>query len=232
MEILIEEAICPRTEVIIAALNEEEGIGLTIAELRRNLNASIVVVDGYSHDRTVEVAKDFGVNVHFQDGHGKGNAIANALKHLSPDVDYVVLTDADYTYPAQYLPAMIDILDQNPNVGMVCGNRFGEKLDNKALHSRFYLGNRLLAFAHGVLNGVSLEDPLTGLRVIRADVLRGWNAKSNGFDIEVELNSFIERSGYKTIETPIMYRERLGKKKLQVKHGLTILRRIVKEAFV
>jgi len=146
-------------------------------------------------------------------------------------VDYVVLTDADYTYPAEYVPAMINILDQNPKVGMVCGNRFGEKLDNKALLNRFYIGNRLLAFAHGLLNGVSLEDPLTGLRVIRADIIRGWTAKSEGFDIEVELNSLVERKGFKTVETPIMYRERLGKKKLQVKHGLTILGRIVREAF-
>ncbi|HTY75969.1 MAG TPA: glycosyltransferase family 2 protein [Candidatus Nanoarchaeia archaeon] len=229
---LLEEASCPRkTEVIIAALNEEEGIGLTITELLRNLNARIVVVDGHSRDRTVEVAKDLGADVHFQDGRGKGNAIANALKHLDPDVDYVVLTDADYTYPAEYLPEMISILDENPNVGMVCGNRFGEKLDNKALRSRFYLGNRLLAFAHGFLNGVPLEDPLTGLRVIRADIIRGWAAKSNGFDIEVELNALIERSGFEMIETPILYRERLGKKKLQVKHGITILRRIVREAF-
>jgi glycosyltransferase involved in cell wall biosynthesis len=230
LELLIEEARCPRTEVIIAALNEEEGIGLTIAELIRNLNASIVVVDGYSADRTVEVAKEFGVDVRFQDGHGKGNAISKALRHLNPDVDYVVLTDADFTYPAKYLPAMIDVLDENPNVGMVCGNRFGEKVDNKALRNRFYLGNRLLAFAHGLLNGVSLEDPLTGLRVVRAEILRGWAAKSNGFDIEVELNSLVERRGFKTVEMPILYRERLGKKKLQVKHGLTIMRRIVKEA--
>jgi dolichol-phosphate mannosyltransferase len=149
---------------------------------------------------------------------------------LNPDVDYIVLTDADYTYPAEYVPAMIDILNQNPNIGMVCGNRFGEKLDNKVLRNRFYLGNRILAFAHGVLNGVSLEDPLTGLRVIRAEILRGWIAKSDGFDIEVELNSLIERRGFKTVEMPIIYRERLGKKKLQVKHGLTILRRILKEA--
>jgi hypothetical protein len=66
--------------------------------------------------------------------------------------------------------------------------------------------------------------------VIRADILRGWIAKSDGFDIEVELNSLIERRGFKTVEMPIIYRERLGKKKLQVKHGLTILRRILKEA--
>jgi dolichol-phosphate mannosyltransferase len=216
-------------EVIIAAMNEEEGIGLTIAELQENLDACITVVDGHSIDRTVEVAKEFGVNVLSQVGKGKGDAISGALKCIDDKVTYVVLTDADYTYPAEYVPGMIEVLDRNPEVGMVCGNRFNGHVDKKALRSRFYVGNRLIAFTHKVLNGVSLEDPLTGLRVIRAEVLRGWAAKSCGFDIEVELNNLVERKGFKTVEVPIKYRERLGKKKLQVKHGVTILRRMLKE---
>jgi dolichol-phosphate hexosyltransferase len=218
-----------KTEVIIAALNEEEGIGLTIAELQKNIDASIIVVDGHSIDRTIEVAKEFGVDVYFQDGLGKGNAISKALQYTDPGVAYVVLTDADYTYPAEYIPQMIEILDRNPEVGMVCGNRFGEEVDDKALRNRFYLGNRLLAFAHNLLNGVSLEDPLTGLRVMRSEVLKDWTVKSDGFDIEVELNSLVERKGFKTVEVPIKYRERLGKKKLQMKHGFTILGRILRE---
>jgi dolichol-phosphate hexosyltransferase len=220
-----------KIEVIIAALNEEEGIGLTIAELQKNINACIVVVDGHSTDRTVEVAKEFGVDVRFQDGSGKGNAISNALKCLGPDMAYVVFTDADYTYPAEYLPEMIEILDRNPEVGMVCGNRFAQKTEKGALKSGFYLGNRLLAFAHSLLNGVSLSDPLTGLRVIRAELVNGWVVKSNGFDIEVELNSLVNRKGFKTVEVPIKYRERLGEKKLRMRHGFTILKRILDENF-
>ena len=57
------------TQVIIAALNEEEGIGLTIAELMDTLECSrVLVVDGKSTDRTVEVAKRIGAEVIFQDG--------------------------------------------------------------------------------------------------------------------------------------------------------------------
>jgi dolichol-phosphate mannosyltransferase len=215
------------TQVIIAALNEEQGIGLTITELQASLGTPrVMVVDGNSRDRTVEVAKNCGVDILFQDGIGKGDAISKALKYTDASVDYVVFTDADYTYPAEYVPEMIKILEKNPAVGMVCGNRFNGKVDPKALHSQFYFGNKLLAFAHNLLNGVSLNDPLTGLRVIRADLLREWTVKSKSFDIEVELNSLVERKGYKTIELPICYRQRLGEKKLKMKHGATILKRI------
>jgi dolichol-phosphate mannosyltransferase len=219
------------TEVVIAALNEQEGIGLTIRELQQQLFAPrILVIDGQSIDRTVEVSKDLGVDVLFQNGKGKGDAIAKAVEYTDEDVDYVIITDADFTYPAEYVPKMIDILEQNPYVGMVCGNRFNGNVNKKALWNRFYVGNKLLSAAHSFFNGVSLHDPLTGLRVVRADIFRDWKIKSNGFDIEVELNTLVERKGYQTIEIPIQYRERLGEKKLKVRDGFSILKRILLES--
>jgi len=203
---------------------------LTLAEMLKTLNPrKILVVDGHSIDRTVEVAKDLGAQVFFQDRTGKGNAIAKAIEHIDSDVDYVVITDADYTYPAEYVPQMIRILETDRGVGMVCGNRFNEQAEKRALHSLFYLGNRLLAFTHNLLNGISLEDPLTGLRVIRAQILRDWKVKSQGFDIEVELNHQVERKRFGIVEIPIRYRKRLGQKKLKAAHGATILKRIILE---
>ena len=220
----------PSTQVIIAALNEEEGIGLTIEELKEFLGPTrILVVDGNSVDRTVTVAKDLGAEIIFQDGRGKGDAYAKAIRKIADDVNYVILTDADYTYPAASIPKMIQILQRNPDIGMVCGNRFTEHLTSRALYNLFYFGNRLIAFTHNFLNGVQLADPLTGLRVVRADILRGWTVKSKGFDIEVELNHHCERKGFSIVEIPIGYRERLGKKKLGVKNGAEIFRRIMLE---
>ena len=222
----------PSSTVVIAALNEEEGIGLTIDEFKKTFFAPhILVVDGHSHDRTVDVSRNLGAEVVFQDGLGKGDAISKALKQANGKSDYIILTDADFTYPAEYVRDMIQILEKNPDVGMVCGNRFNGQVDSEALRDRFALGNKLLAFVHKVLNGVTLQDPLTGLRVIRASVLTDWKVKSKGFDIEVELNSLIQKKGFKTVEVPIQYRQRLGEKKLKMRHGGVILKRIITEAF-
>ena len=216
---------------IVAALNEEEGIGLTIVELRQYLEKPwILVVDGKSTDRTVEIAKDLDVDVAFQKSQGKGDAVAEAIKHVNVDVDFVVFTDADYTYPAEYLPKMIKILEENPEIGMVCGNRFNHHLNTKAMRNAFYLGNRLLAFTHNLLNGIALRDPLTGLRVVRGEILREWVPRSKGFDIEVELNHRVEREGFSIAEVDIGYRPRLGEKKLKLRHGAAILRRILLES--
>jgi dolichol-phosphate mannosyltransferase len=219
------------TLVLMAALNEEEGIGRTIAELKEYLcNPQVLVVDGNSRDKTVHVAKSLGADVVYQEGKGKGDALGYAIKHVNEDVDYVVLTDADYTYPAGFVPQMIKILEENPQVGMVCGNRFNSHFHLKSMHSMLYLGNRLIAFAHNLLNGIQMRDPLTGLRVVRWRILKNWTPKSEGFDIEVELNHYVERQGYGIVEIPIFYRPRLGEKKLKPKHGVTILKRILAES--
>ena len=221
----------PSIVVIIAAYDEEEGIGPTLVELRGILDDSFyLVVDGNSADRTVEVAKDMDVPVFVQQGRGKGSAISQAIERIHHDPEYIVFIDADFTYPAKYLPEMIRVLEENPEVGMVTGNRFNHMLTAAAMKNPFYMGNRLLAIAQRILNGVDLNDPLTGMRVVRWKILKGWKPRSKGFDIEAELNHRVEHRGYQTVEVSIPYRARLGQKKLKLRHGLSILRRIISES--
>jgi len=215
---------------IIAALNEEEGIGPTLAELREFLaDSRFLVIDGKSMDKTVQIAKDMGAKVIIQTGLGKGDAIACAIKNVNLDIEYVVFIDADFTYPAKYLPEMIKILQKNPEVGMVIGNRFNDHFRLDAIKNPFFVGNRFLALCQRFLNGVDLSDPLTGLRVVRWKILKDWEPESKRFDIEVEMNYHVEKQGYEIVEIPIHFRRRLGQKKLTLKDGFAIFRRILSE---
>jgi dolichol-phosphate hexosyltransferase len=226
------DKIQPFISVVIAALNEEEGIGKTISELQQVLGEPhLVVIDGNSVDKTLEIAKNMGADVLLQEGKGKGNAMFQGIQKLNPKEHFVVFTDADYTYPATYVPEMVEILKQDPKVGMVIGNRFkGILNESKTIWNPFYLGNRLLAFAQHVMNGVKLGDPLSGLRVVRSEVLVNWKPKSKGFDVEAEMNAVVDRKGYRIVEVPIDYRSRLGVKKLKLRHGLGIMKRILAES--
>ena len=219
--------------VIIPTLNEQWGLGPTITEINYYLdNPLILVVDGRSTDSTTTVAKSLDAEVIFQKMVGKGDAIATAIEKVKgKEIEYIVLVDADFTYPAVYLEKMLEILIENPEVGMVCGNRFNAKVQFEDTFNRFGIGNRLLSFFHTHLNGVNMIDPLTGLRVIRWAIIKDWNPKSKGFDVEVELNYLVENSGFGIVEIPIDYRTRIGKKKLGVRHGLTIFKRIILQLF-
>ena len=221
---------CSSLAIILAAYNEEEGIVPTICELKEALNdPRLIVVDGKSSDRTLELVKDMGVEVLIQKGFGKGNAISEGITQLKGNTDYIAFIDADYTYPAKHIKEMLNLLKSNPNLGMVLGNRFSKKYKLESDRNQFYIGNRILAFVQRLINGVKLNDPYTGLRIVRYNLIKDWKPRSHGFDIEAELNHHISRLGYRIIETPIKYRKRLGKKKLGFRHGLEILRRILIE---
>lgn len=218
--------------IVLTTLNEEIGIGPTIDEIRQILgNPRLLVVDGHSIDKTVPIAKDMGAEIIIQDGKGKGQAIGQCIKEMNQRCKYVVFIDADFTYPAKYIPHMIEILKQNRDVGMVIGNRFGKDADFSVVSSSvFYIGNRFLALAQHLVNGIDLQDPLSGLRALRSDVIAGWEPKSQHFDVEAEMNYLVERKGYGIEEIPITYRPRLGEKKLKMRHGVMILRRILSES--
>ena len=75
------------TQLIVAALNEEQGIGPTLTDYIDNLGImKVLVIDGNSRDKTVEIAKNLGAEITFQDGKGKGNAIAKAVQKIDPKV--------------------------------------------------------------------------------------------------------------------------------------------------
>ena len=212
--------------VFLPTYKEPEGVKLVINELRTVFDPFILVIDRPMGDSTAENAEKLGATVFSQKSTGKGSAIKDAIDYLeiaSLNHKYVIMIDADNTYPTKHIPEMIDILESNPDVGMVCGQRPPTRdLDI------FHLGNQLLTYAHRIFNGVKIMDPCTGLRVIRFNLIQHWTPKSKGFDIEVELNHFIQNiKKNKIVEIPIEYRDRVGEKKLSVKHGATILKRIL-----
>ena len=74
--ILIESDV-PSILVVMATLNEETGVGPTLEDINDVLgNPSVLIVDGKSDDRTVEIAKNLGANVVFQKQTGKEKQLA------------------------------------------------------------------------------------------------------------------------------------------------------------
>jgi len=223
------------TSIIIPTLNEAQGIGMTIREIIRSLDdPEIIVIDGNSVDGTSQIAASLGAKVVRQQGLGKGRAVTQALQHKDKNTKYLVLIDGDYTYPAKYIPKMINILEEKQDVGMVTGERFSNpgRMElpthvKKLITDPYYFGNQALKLAHQIFNRVKMKDPLTGLRVIRCSHIEDFQPKAKSFDLEVEINEHMKRKGTKTLEIPIKYRQRLGEKKLCTIDGFRILMRIV-----
>lgn len=226
------------TIVLIPALNEAQGIGPTIKEIMKELGkVEIVVVDQNSKNGTAQIAANQGAKVIKQLGLGKGRAVAEGLLHVKKDEPkWLVMIDGDYTFFAKNIPQMINILTYRPDIGMISGRQYLPYVERYTLWKRLKwvyfnphcIFHRILNAFHRLLNGVNMEGPLSGLRVIRYKCIKDFQPKSTAFDIEIEINCCIRKKGYKIAEIPVEVRHRMGIGKFQrFKDGLVVLRRMI-----
>ncbi|MCK4808490.1 MAG: glycosyltransferase family 2 protein, partial [Candidatus Aenigmarchaeota archaeon] len=87
--------------IILPTKDEAESVRETIKRIRDIKDYRIVVVDGHSTDGTAEIAKEIGVEIIFDHGLGKGEALRTAFAYADDDV---IFTDVDLTYPLEKIP--------------------------------------------------------------------------------------------------------------------------------
>jgi dolichol-phosphate mannosyltransferase len=211
--------------IIIPALNEEMTIAQVIDEISqagiqsRGYKVEVLVVDNNSTDRTREIAREKSVRVVIEHIKGKGRAVRTALESVSGD--FVFMLDADYTYPATYIPSMIDILQDGHDVVMC--SRLKGKIEDGAMSKMNLLGNRLLTWMANTLYKTRISDLCTGYWGFTRDVINSLKLDAEGFELEATLFAEIARLGYRIGEVPINYRRRLTPDKLNsLKDGLRI----------
>jgi dolichol-phosphate hexosyltransferase len=205
--------------VVIPTLNEEEAIGKVLNELQSLGFRNIVVVDGYSTDRTVEIAKQFGVKTISQHGKGKTGALKTAIEHI--ETPYLLVMDGDYTYDASCINRFIQHLDCYDEI---IGARIADDTNPMSFLHRY--GNKIITKLFNNLMGTSLSDLCSGMYVVRTKALQSIDLSSTGFDVEAEIAAQIASLGRIT-EVPINYRSRLGKQKLSTwRHGYKIVKSI------
>jgi glycosyltransferase involved in cell wall biosynthesis len=199
-----------RAAVILPALNEERGLRTTLSALARQApGVRVVVVDDGSVDATASVAQSGGAKlVRHAARRGKGAAIRSGL--AATDADFVVVMDADATYPADAVLPMLTLLAGGHDYvsGVRDSGRRHIPLVNR-------VGNALLGTAIRRLSGSSLRDPLTGMYAFRRGALAGIQPSEDGFAIETELAIRSARAGLRTGEVPIAYAVREGESKLR-----------------
>jgi glycosyltransferase involved in cell wall biosynthesis len=96
--------------VQICTLNEERNIGDCLASVRANDPEEIVVIDGGSTDRTVEIAEQFGARVMAPGRLGLGPS--RRLGYLSATTTHTAFVDADDRLDPDWLSTMIRELEE------------------------------------------------------------------------------------------------------------------------
>lgn len=191
--------------VLIPTLNEAPTIASVVKEFRELGYRQILVMDGRSTDKTLEIARGLGVTVKTQTGKGKGNAIIEALEQIRQP--YVILVDGDGTYTAKDAEKLLRPL----YLGF--DHAIGDRLntaDKGAFNILNHTGNVLINVLFKIAHGSDLHDILSGYRAFTMDSIRSMRLKEKGFGIETEMTIEAVRNGQRIMVVPVRYRKRIG----------------------
>ena len=174
--------------ILMPALNEEESIGKTIkniplAKLKEmGYDAEVLIVDGGSTDKTVEIAKNLGARV-IKSEKGYGRQYRVGFREAQGDI--IIAADSDNSYPIEETPALLEILEKN-SLDFISTNRFAG-LSKGSMRFLNYFGNKALTLIVSFLFGLKLKDSQSGMWIFRKDILDRIVLESNGMPLSQEI---------------------------------------------
>ena len=208
--------------VVVPTLNEALGIGNVIKNLLDEGYYNILIVDGYSTDETIEVAKQYDVTFIHQHGKGKTGAIKTCIDHITSP--YFIVIDGDTTYDPKDIDRFLPHLKY---YNQIIGARKKGR-ENISRLNRF--GNWVINRLFNLLFGTNLTDVCSGLYSLNTRFAKEMILETQGFDVEVEIAAQAADSG-KITEVPINYLKRVGHQKLNpFRDGLKIISTIFRLA--
>jgi dolichol-phosphate hexosyltransferase len=187
--------------VVIPTLDEEEAVGPLIEEVRAQGFDKIMVADGYSRDRTTEVATGLGAEVVFQHGKGKAGALLTAFQRVT--TPYLVVMDGDGSYDPSDIQKLLPLIG---TYEFVKGTR--ETKENMSLLHK--LGNRIITRTFNLLFGTSIGDVCSGMYMLRTEKVRGLHLEKHPLTVEQEIAAEMVLSSGPITTIPINYRKRTG----------------------
>lgn len=193
--------------IIIPTLNEEEGIAKVICSIPEEIRSQseVIVVDA-SADCTPTIAKRLGAKVIREEKKGKGRQMRKGAEHSQGEI--LIFLDGDGTDPPQYIPKLLEELEQADLV-LGCRNMKKFRVDDKTMRRIFRVYGFFIRHLFKLID-FKAADPLAGFRIIRKRDWQKLDLKSNDFKIETEMNIKAMKQGFVVKEVAIPHLKRCG----------------------
>jgi glycosyltransferase involved in cell wall biosynthesis len=201
--------------VVIPCLNEagniEECVRRSLAALAdAGLNGEVVVADNDSDDGSGELATRAGARVVLEPRRGYGSAYLAGF--AAARGEFVVMLDADMTYPFEEIPRFVSELREGADLVM------GDRMDNiqpGAMHwMHRYIGNPLLSGTLNLFFRTGIRDAHCGMRGLRRNILPRLDLRTTGMEFASEMVIRASKEKLDIREFPIEYAPRGGESKL------------------
>jgi glycosyltransferase involved in cell wall biosynthesis len=215
--------------VVIPTWNEAANIGPVLKQLVRF--DDIVIVDAFSDDGTVEVARQVRPDLTLVERPpaGKGDALRAGFEAATGDV--IVIMDADGSMDVREIDVFMSMIAVG--FDLVKGSRHavgGGSHDLTVIRS---LGNRALCGLANTLFHTSWTDLCYGYLAFRRDCLPRLALAADGFEIESQILAHAALAGLRIAEIPSIEMPRLtGESHLNARRdGARILRTMLAARF-
>ncbi len=232
----------PSVSVVVPALNEAQNIPHVFARMPLDVH-EIILVDGFSVDETVAVARQLrpDVRVIQQSRKGKGNALACGIAVATGDV--IALVDADGSADPSEIPRFVEALINGADFAK--GTRFAEGGGSADITRLRSYGNYALTAFFNACYGRNYSDLCYGFNVFwrRHATVLGLDATSpqrsggdgrlrgDGFEVETLIHVRVANARLKVTEVPSFEHSRIhGVSNLNAFHdGRRVLHTILAE---
>ena len=232
----------PSVTVVIPTRNEEKNLPHVFERMPDDLH-EVILVDGHSADRTVDVARELwpGIRVVQQTRTGKGNALACGFAAATGDI--IVMIDADGSTDPGEIPRFVDALLAGADFAK--GSRFRPGGDSHDITPLRRIGNDGLNGTVNLLFGTKFSDLCYGYNAFSREVLPvlklpdpalpgpadGTKIWGDGFEIETLINVRVAAHGFQVREVPSTEYLRIhGESNLNTfRDGARVLRTILSE---
>jgi glycosyltransferase involved in cell wall biosynthesis len=217
--------------VIVPAYNESAAVGAQVIAVRQalhnaNITHEIIVVDDGSDDGTADQAHGAGARVlrHLKN-RGYGASLKTGI--LVAQYDTIAILDADGTYPADQIPALLKKLE---TADMAVGARTGATVHIPLVRQP---GKLLLGWLATQIAGQPIPDLNSGLRIFRREcALQYFPILSNQFSFTTTITLAFLADDYHIVYHPIDYYRRVGKSKILPHHFMDFIVLVLRMAML
>jgi dolichol-phosphate mannosyltransferase len=223
------------TLIIVPTVNEKENLPRMAQKLLSlPVKVDVLVMEGNSSDGTAQIADELAAKhpeihvIHEAKKSGLGRAYIAGFKWaLEKGYEFVFEIDCDFSHDPDEIPRFLEAA-KNKNADLVLGSRYdgGIRVVNWPL-KRLMLSRSAGVYVR-LITGMPFTDPTGGYKCFRRHALQAIDlddVKSDGYSFQIELTHRLWRDGFKIVEVPIIFTERV--------HGQSKLsRHIVREALI
>lgn len=169
---------------VLPAYNAEKTLEMTYREIPLDIVDGVILVDDASHDNTVKVARNLGIEtiIHPENRGYGGNQKTCYKEAIKRGADIVIMVHPDYQYPPRLITAMASMIASG-EYDVVLGSRIlGGMAIKGGMPIYKYISNRILTLIENILLRQKLSEYHTGYRAFRRDVLEKLPLEENSDD--------------------------------------------------